>query len=669
MRKKAWAALLAAAMCLSLLAGCGSSGTDAGAGAVIYLTAENELQLKKNIPADGEAIKLTDRAADPEVYREYSSYLPDQFNLETRVGGRLEGPLVWQSKDGAALYFLARVGYDTATLYRADIGQMKPGSDKNDTCIEKLDGGVFTNSVRQAADGLLYEKSGDSGRRLYYYNGRESIKLIDGGWEESRLTDGETGLLYMTRNQVDGTRTLYYQPLTEDGEREKLAAGITSFYYTNGVLLYTKYRDGAYDIYTGGPGQESTKLVSGAGSTLSAWGKSFYYEVISHQELPLSQFVDDPNAPADIPSGTAPSPRDPSPEDFRLDVYRSTVEEFERASGVSYVEWCENRLEMNAETEELFKEEMDRRYGPLYDTEAYEAERAEYEEWLRREEYDSLRRQLRNRSVTVSQTQLYFFNGTESALICDDVSTVIYRDAASQTALYSKNQRGAVTEKLSISDIYDANQVEDWYYEQAQVTSESGLWYYTIGAAAEGELEMDGDFYVLGLLNGGKELLLKLSDNSEVVSLPVTDGVLGKSVSIAEDVYTYQVSQDQSAVYYYENVSDGTGDLRRYQNGVSEALATDVSCSDYVPSNCVYSDGVTLGLRDLGSSGGTLTRFEKGESTRVADDVTYYLRLSAQNILYLSDGNLYAYDGKEKQRLASDACLMWSTAAMDGVAV
>lgn len=667
MTRRAWAALLAAAMCLSLLAGCGSSGPNGDA--VVYLTAENELQLLKSSSADSEAIELTDRAADPEVYRENSGFLSARFDWGYCGAGRLAGPLVWQNKDGTALYFMARVNYDTATLYRADIDRMKPGSDKNDACVEKLDSGVFADSVRPAAGGLLYEKSGDSGRRLYYYNGRESVKLLDGGWETYLLTGDEAGLLYLTYNQNDGTRTLYYQTLAGDGEREKLAAGIGAFYYTDGVLLYTKYRDGAYDVYVGGPGQESTKLLSGADDVLSTWGRTFYYKSVVRQELPLYQFVDDPNAPADSPSDMAPAMREPSMEDYRLDPYSGTVEEFERASGVSYVEWCENRVELNEETEELFKEEMDRRYGPFYDMEAYEGACAQYEEWCRREEAVSLRRRLKEYTVTVSRTQLYFFNGTESVLVCDDVGAVKYRDAAGQIALYSKNQRSAVAGKLSIDEIYDVYQVEEWYDAQAQITTESGLWYYTIGTADEGELELEGGFQALGLLAGGKELLLKLSDNSELVSLPVADGAMGKSASIAEDVYAYQVSRDQTAVYYYENVSDGTGDLRRYQNGASEALATDVSCWDYAQTNCVYSDGVTLALRDLGSTGGTLIRFEKGESARVADDVTYYLRLSAQNMLYLSDGNLYVYDGKEKQRLASDACLVWSTAAMDGAVV
>lgn len=668
MKKRVWAALLAAAMCLGLLAGCGETAT--GESAVVYLTADNELNLLKSLSPDSGAIELTDRAADPDVFQENPRMLAYRYQ-QGYTAANPAGGMLWPTADGKSLYFLARVNDNTATLYRADLTQLKPDSDKNDTYIEKVDSSVLLYHVQLAGSGLLYAKSGDNGNRLYYHDGKESVKFTDASWEELWLTDDGKGILYLSVNQSDSEKSLYYQPLDASADREKLAANVSNAYYTNGVLLYTKYRDGKYDIYTSAPGQEGEKLVSGASGDQTVWGKTFYYTVDDSQEIPLYQFVDDPNPPANSdydPNTPATTPPwEPYREDYRLDPYSDTLEDYERASGVSYVEWCENRLEMNADTELLFKEEMDRRHGPFYDEAAYQAAREEYDDWYRQSEAVALRRQLKSDTITVSRTQLYFFNGTESALICDDVNRIRYMDAAAQTVLYNKNQRGAVTGKLPIDEIYEVYQVREWYDEQMYSAATGSQWYYTIGSAAEGEVELEGDWEALGLLNGGKEFLVRLYENSELVSYPVENGMLGKRVSVAEDVTGCQVTKDKSAVYYYQNVSDGSGDLRRYQNGASETLASDVTWNFDANSNCIYSDGVVLALREPGSSGGTLLRFEKGESTRIADDVTYYLRLDGQRVVYLSDDNLYLYDGKERQRLSSDVALVWSPGMMTGV--
>ena len=40
--------------------------------------------------------------------------------------------------------------------------------------------------------------------------------------------------------------------------------------------------------------------------------------------------------------------------------------------------------------------------------------------------------------------------------------------------------------------------------------------------------------------------------------------------------------------------------------------------------------------------------------------MTEYLRVDEDNLLYLSDGDLYCYDGKEKKRVATDVDYFWA---------
>ncbi|MEG2455086.1 MAG: hypothetical protein RSC08_02435, partial [Oscillospiraceae bacterium] len=655
-------------------------GGTASESSVIYLTTENEFQLTKNLSADSEPVQLTDRAADTEVYQNDPSFLSSRFQSNYSTTTPAGNGMLWSSADGKILYFLARMSYDTATLYRTEPGKLKAGSDKNDTYIEKLDSGVLHGSVRVTPAGLLYEKSGDSGRRLYYYNGQESIKLLEGSWEDIQVTADGAGILYGLTSSDDGTTSLYYQPFASDGEKEKLATNVSRFYYTDGVLLYTKSQDDKRDVYTVAPGQESVKLISDVVGVRNIWGKSFYYTALKESQIPITSLVEGEWS-------SRPSPAKPTEEQYSLDIDSSSVWELSAIldGAETYDSWWDvggllysdfESYKPNFDSERDSEENQNRyktflreRWGytdKVKNSSAYEYAMEHYNEAVSR---DSAINEAMQGTYTQQATELYFYDGTAPRLICGSViSDSVTTDARAQFALYKKLSLDMKTEKIKIEDVTDINDVYSWYNSE-QPAVDTDLRYYTIGAAAEGELEQEGNWTMLGLLSGGKELILKLTENGELVSYPVQDGVLGKPTSVAEDASFQLISEDEKALYFYEDVSDGAGDLCRYQDGTAKTLASDVCASDGIRMNGVYTDDVVLALRDLSSSGGTLTLFRDGESTRVADDVTYYLRLSAQNILYLSDGNLYFYNGKEKQRLSSDVSMVWSAALLAGIMV
>lgn len=50
------------------------------------------------------------------------------------------------------------------------------------------------------------------------------------------------------------------------------------------------------------------------------------------------------------------------------------------------------------------------------------------------------------------------------------------------------------------------------------------------------------------------------------------------------------------------------------------------------------------------SSGRELSMINaKGESTLIGDNVTQYIRVDKSTLLYISDGDLYSYNGKKKK--------------------
>lgn len=687
MKRKPIAALLAAVLCLAPLAGCGGGGAN-----VICLTDDNELKLLKDLDPDTAAIELTDRVVDKELYAEQEDFILSYDGQ--RVGGS-HSNLAWISEDGQYAYFLARVDRESGTLYRAELGKMKAGSEKNDTYIEKVDSNVELGSVRPISGGLYYIKQGDSGRRLYYYNGTEPVKVINGGWRENYWpTDDGKGFLYVsaqeessdggdrapqmnedydeTPEKQDEENVLYYQPITEEGQREKLATNVSNVYYTDGTILYTKWRGGVYDVYTVSPGEEGVKLVSDAQEVSSPWGKQFYYQTTTTKEIPMKDLVEGLGEEvADAPVGAATDAMRPERTDYQLDPETSSIEDYERASGESFARWRE-KITSDISDEELkvfFIEEMERQYGPLYDdvafTEAYDKWDAERE----RKERESMRRTIQNEKITETIAELYFFDGSESTLVCGQLSGASYLDAATRTAIYRKNLRREVTDKIDFEDIARAgtSDIYDWYRQASTVEREEDLWHYTLGTGQEGELRQEGEWQVEGLLDGGKELILQLDENSELVSLPVTNGALGKAASISEDVLKVEFSEDGKSLYYLKDGDDDGGDILCYQKGESKTLAQDVGAYYSGGYNTIYEDGVVLGLREPGESGGTLLRFENGESARIADDVRFYLRLQGKEVLYVSEGNLYHYDGKEKERLATDVHLLWSPQQQKGL--
>ena len=702
--QKILSALLGSALTLGLLAGCGGGGS--ASPSVYYLNDENELELLKTRTAESEAIELTDRLVDPDRFQEDSGtcryYLNDGYTADPD----LKSGLLWYGKDGKTAYFLARLNGQTGTLYKADLASLQPGSDKNDNYIEKVDSSVVFGSVDQLPDGtLLYRKSGDSADRLYWYDGTEPVKLAEGEWFDLTVTDDGKAVLYRQRD--DGSYSLYYRPLTADGEREKLTSKADLFYYTNGTILFFKEEGGdiagtaeaadslasyygnkdyrAYDAYTVVPGQEAVKLADDVGSPMgSVWGNTFYYTVPEKQEIladtlvigDLSDVEDNPPPPPDY-------------DDFMVDIFASSISELEDillSNGHdrdTYDRWWNTNWGGTDGTENFiankragkYSAENETRYknyvndwgegdGYLLDWEAYQ----DYWNSLN-ESYEQRKRlaELAGKTLTFYHDALCFFNGTESVTVCDGVYFTSFTDAKTQTALYRKLRSNEEIGKLDMESLTDVNSLGRWFLDAREPSSEDDLVHYTIGSAAEGQAELEGLgswWEIVTLLNDGKELIFYDQNTGELFSSAIADGVLAKPVSVAEDVYTYAYPDDSSALYYYENVSGGTGDLKVYKNGTSTALAKDVSCGGR--ENTVFEDGSLLVLKDLGSTGGTLAQIKDGESSRVADDVTYYLRLTDNSILYCSDGNLYRYDGKEKIRLASDIRHVCSPSAVSG---
>ena len=56
--------------------------------------------------------------------------------------------------------------------------------------------------------------------------------------------------------------------------------------------------------------------------------------------------------------------------------------------------------------------------------------------------------------------------------------------------------------------------------------------------------------------------------------------------------------------------------------------------------------------------------YPNGNKVRIAEDVTWHIRVDKKTVLYLSDGELYIFNGKDKTRIGTDVDIVWCSKYM-----
>lgn len=130
-------------------------------------------------------------------------------------------------------------------------------------------------------------------------------------------------------------------------------------------------------------------------------------------------------------------------------------------------------------------------------------------------------------------------------------------------------------------------------------------------------------------------------------------------------------SVEDGVLYYVANKYDSNGtsyvDLYTYANGKSTRAAQDIA-ADYAT---VYEDGQLLvhtGYNSYDDKEIALIA-KDGTRTVIADGVSWVRRVDKNTTLYISDNDLYSYDGKEKTRLLTDVDQMWCRDTLAGTTI
>lgn len=508
------------------------------------------------------------------------------------------------SPDGKYFYYLTKYDGWTGTLCRAEYAKLKEGSSKNEQYLTTIASNVQSGFWMLKDGSLLYKNEDNT---LYYYDGKDSTQVAKDVYNVYQKEDSENEILY-TREKDDDSADLdlYYVALNKKDDPTKIDGHVSDVYMTKDFndILYSKTNDdGELNLYHAGISKEPEKLASDVGNTYAVrkTGQFFYFES-SGKTLSLYDMVNDP--------------------------YKVTTEP----------SWSD-----------YYKDDW-------YDEEGYT------EAW----NHYNMQESLKSEDSDIKLYNLYSYEKGNATLVAEDVVGNITLSGG--FAYWTKD---VLTEKMDIDDLEYASDahwgvacLEGTAVEDIVDPTKIKLYNRTTGAFSELTAEAYDDFE--RIYNGFAYILkdtVFLTDDGELLMASIKDGKVGAFKFVAEDAEF--MWSDAETAYYTADGYDRDGytyaDLYRYANGESTRVAQDILDARV----SVYEDGNIYVYTDASSRGVELTCIDKDANrTMVADDVQQYIRMDKNNLLYIQDGELYNYNGKEKTRLASDITRFWVASPM-----
>ena len=627
------------------------------------------------------------------------------------------------SPDGKYIYYYTKYDSytDTGSLCRAEYGKLKADPGKNDKYIETVAANVALG-FRFLDDGSVAYKNGDG--TLYYFNGKEATQIARN--VVSYYIDGADRIVYIVQDVFDGYN-LYGVVLNDIDNRLDLDFGLSSsyLYASDGFdnILYTKNEDdGSETLYTVGFQKKPEKLGEKA-NYVTRLGDKTYFVAASGETLSLYDFVEDTYAAAD--AGIT----EPDPDDFSVPRYSYEMVHGSNLSESDFDElytsctkdlymygestwWCysmeeavkrnwgDNTERLVAATQSFidkFGSSADKngyilvtdevkaalkeiqknadnpekewqwmwlcynKYQSGTDTD-YDAYYDAWDKWYEADSRIDLRKSLQNKENDYDIRTLYCFDQGKLSVIHENVLDV---RGYTGGLLFNTTELVSDTVRLeNISSIYDVRDLLsiDRKAENYILLSDGSICRMSAGAA-----KTYAEAYNSGYATpyfGDKTVYLCDSDNV-LSAAPINGGVVGDFTVITDEVQV--LSADGDTLYYasgaYQSNDRTYCDLYSYSKGASTRLARDVLLSNIK----LYEDGVILaytGYRNY--YGYELTMFDpKGEATLIGDNITQYIRVDKSTLLYISDGDLYCYNGKEKRLVRRDVDQLWSRNSME----
>lgn len=283
-----------------------------------------------------------------------------------------------------------------------------------------------------------------------------------------------------------------------------------------------------------------------------------------------------------------------------------------------------------------------------------------------------MREQLKNEDNGLAVTTLCCYAGGKETRIAENVVTV--RSMPNSMVYNTADMIGDKPKLEDVNSIYDVTKLFSISWDaQNFIVAEGSTSPISLSEKAADTIgenylasEARPTFYIVGDMVYVEQEALSAESSSETTyelySAKIEGNTIGSLEFVCDDADVYSYDAENKTLYYrsnkYKNGSATYYDYYSMTDGKSTCLAKEVLKSSLV----VYEDGSSTAYTGYRRGyGAELTMFsKKGDKTLIADDVTSYIRVDKNNMLYISDGDLYWYNGKEKKLLKSGVSYVWS---------
>ncbi len=575
--------------------------------------------------------------SDNSLYYLKDYHKPDKALEVDRIKNLENVPYNAFSEDGKYIYYYSKYDSDeeTYTLSRIKTSKLKKGRN-NDKYIEDLAKGV--TSFKLVGKDVYYL---DENKKLVQIRKNKETTLAKDISSFDVSEDGKTVYYYTSSDKEDdieiGCINAKNGKVTEIDDK---ISSVSDFSDTGYFVYYKDYEDGEYDLYTADKSGNVVKVAKGVASVVDIdfKDKEIYYTYSETEDKPMIDFVsyseDDYNA------------KEPTVEDAFKSIKEKTA--IKRIEGKSLTseekkEFYDN-LSYDDETGYYTGYDYDNGGYLYYDKDAgqwYSVDQDKLDQlW---DDYyavsgiqDYIER-LKEDKYTVYEYTLCkaSFDGKEDK-ICDNITDVsIY--GKDDLLLYKK----VPTEysKVDIKEAYD----DGIYDKVSAIYNNSNEIYYRFGGSEEHKLDSDVSVYV-DTFEDGKYVFKSSSDEEMVFYYTEKSGSSLKPLEkISDDFDSIDADFSNGELVFIGRKGDDTS-LYRYNGNSIETIKDDVKNVSFMKTKemLVNDDGDL----DIYNKSG-----EKVESIR---DVSGYFYMDKNDILFVSDDELYVYVGDGKSLEIAD---------------
>lgn len=546
----------------------------------------------------------------------------------------------------------------------------------------------------------LYYTEADSDEGSYIYTYTLYRAALDGDGKAEKLLED-------------------YDELYTDWDAETLVYGVRTEAQTDEETGRT---DGnTLTVYSAKPGEKGTQLVSDVYSvrdvTAEGGKVNFLYFKENVEQSSLYDYVTDTNADADVAileegePWDYPNWSDYEPYELLLEgnqVYYRTRGNDDR----NPVDVTELLGEYGLTMADLADESAwayfyyDIFYGPAWEDaderyqEKYEDYSQRYDKWVMAVGRDLVREGLKKEQQgQTTYTLLRYTGEKDGETVATGLGNSFYYGGGDVLA-YRKTEGAEVTQVADVDEVLETVMM-DWYggyndlgsivnnalvggYNNigdkavyavqdllagGDATTSASQWYQNVGGK-ESPLDLDEEDTLYGMYQlSDKEVVFWLSDGDEDRLDSYTVGADG--LTLSDTIYEGELSpagtsvepDGKTALYLFteteaDNNYNTLGDFSVYRDGKLETIAKEVYGAVVLDES-----GATYVFTDVDSEYNIeLAVLQDGKPVTISDEAEDSgIFLDGGRLLYVSDSDLYLWDGKESCRIARDVEYVWTS--------